>query len=271
VDAFLQEEGIDRLDVMMATHIHIDHMGGMMGETYTTEDGILEAYDVGEFLDSPGKAADRSVYGEVLQLLQDRGIPRTVVEVGDTDGNNAGLVWDPEVSVRVLSSGQGAQLGGSGEGDRLNNDSIALRLSFGEVDIVMGGDAEVEAEQFMLSLPGVGLESEMLKIHHHGRDDASISPFLDRVNPRAGLIPIVTYESTSGTLPSGAVLSRMRDRAIDIYSGDLAVPLDITRTGDDGHHVTVLTDGSLYEIRIRPSSSRHFPPSAPGGPREDLP
>ena len=271
VDTFLQEEGVTGLDVMIGTHVHIDHMGGMMGETFDDNDGILEAYPTGRFVDSSGKAAGRSVYDEILALLDDRGIPRDVVDPGDSDANKVGLAWDPQVSVEVLSGGMGGTLGGSNEGDRINNDSIALRVTFGDVDIVMGGDAQVEAEQYMLGRTGVTLESEVLKIHHHGRDDASISPFLDTVNPRAGLIPIVTFESNSGTLPSGAVLTRMRDRFIDIYSGNLAVPLDVSLTGDNGHHVSVLTDGSDYEIRIRPSASRHYPPTAPGGPREDLP
>jgi beta-lactamase superfamily II metal-dependent hydrolase len=263
VDAFLKTREVDRLEVVMGTHIHADHIGGLVGDAFTLEDGVLGAYPVDLFLDSPNKSAGRSAYTELLATLSLRGTPADTVAVGDTDANNPGLDWDPAVTVEVFNSGFGRSIGGGREGDWLNNDSILLRLQFGEFAIMLGGDSEAPVEDKLVRESASRLESNVLKVHHHGLDDTSQPAFLDAVNPRVGKIPITTYESFNGTLPSGAVLNRLRTRMIDIYASDRAEPLGIELTGDRGINVTVVTDGDSYEIQVEASVTDHTPPSKP--------
>jgi len=260
VRRYFEAEEITSLDVVVGTHIHIDHMGGLVGSSSLSDDGVLGALDVGLFLDSPNKSASRSVHGEVLAAARDQGTEIDTVYAGDSHLTRDVLVWDPEVKVQVWNSGDGRLNAGDSndEGALLNNDSIVLRVSFRNVDIVMGGDAEAATEGAVLDRhdeTGGELESELLKIHHHGRDDASSKVFLDRVNARVGLIPTVRLE-----LPyQGETLRRMSDRFMDIYASDLAIPLGIDLTGDDGHHVRMVTDGVGYEIIAIPSDSFHAP------------
>ena len=260
VVAYLKGAVVTILDGVMGTHIHADHIGGLIGDSFTLEDGVLGAYPVGLFLDSPVKSASRFAYDELLDTLELRDVARTVINPGETDQTNSGLAWDPAVTVQALNSGGGRSIGGSGEGDWLNNDSILLRLTYGKVSFVLGGDSEAPVERRLVANEGVRLESEVLKIHHHGLDDTSEPEWLDAVSPRVGLIPITTYESFSGTLPSGNVLTRMRARNIDIYASDRAEPLGIQLTGNRGHNVTVFTDGESYELLVVPSVSDHYPP-----------
>jgi len=261
VDRFLSDEAVDRLDAVLATHIHADHIGGMVGDAASATDGVLGAYAVDEFLEGPGPSASRSAYDELLGLLSARGIPRHALHPGDTDVTNPALAWDPEVRVRTLHAGGGQALGGTDDDDWLNNDSVVLRLDFGEVDLVLGGDAESPAENQILQ-SGYPLDSEVLKIHHHGVNDASSSAYLDGVRPRVGLIPIMSYESFSGTLPTTAVLGRMRERHIHVYASDRAEPLGILLTGDHGLNITVSTDGVSYQVEVAASASIHVPGSA---------
>lgn len=260
VRRYFEAEEITALDVVIGTHVHIDHMGGLVGSSSLSDDGVLGALDVDLFLDSPNKSATRSVHREALAAARDQGSEIDTVYAGDSNLTRDILVWDPEVQVQVWNSGDGRANAGDSddEGALLNNDSIVLRVSFRNVDIVMGGDAEAATEGAVLDRQdetGGELESELLKIHHHGRDDASSKGFLDRVNARVGLIPTVRLE-----LPyQGETLRRMSDRFMSIYASDLAIPLGIDLTGDDGHHVRMVTDGVGYEIIAIPSDSFHAP------------
>jgi hypothetical protein len=233
----------------------------LIGESSVPNDGVLGTYAVDAFLEGPAPSAPRNAYDELLALVAARGIPRLTIRPGDTDATNAALAWDPEVHVRALNAGGGHAIGGADEDDWINNDSIVLRVGFGDVEMMLGGDAEAPAEDHIVQ-SGHPLDSEVLKIHHHGVNDASSNTWLDAVNPRVGLIPITSYEAFDGTLPTTAVLGRMRARRIHVYASDRAEPLGVLLTGDQGLNVTVITDGSSYQVEIAASASVHYPGSA---------
>ena len=269
VERFLGDAGVARLDAVVATHIHEDHIGGMVGESYVPDDGVLAAVPVGELVEASAVSAHRSAYDELVALCVGRGIPRVAVLRGATDATSPGLAWDPSVHVAILNAGGGRATGGDTESDWINNDSIVMRLTYGSVSLVLGGDAESPVEALLLQ-SGAALDASLLKVHHHGSANASDVGYLAAVRPRAALIPIATYESTGGTLPSTIVLQRLRDLGADLYASDRAEPLGIRYSGDAGQNVTVITDGRSYEVAVAPSASRHWPPDvvsagAPGG------
>jgi len=254
VRRFLDNHGIDRLDYVIATHIHADHIGGMIGEDGTS--GVLGTYDIGMFLDSPSKSAGRFAYEQLLDIVHSRSIAIDTVWAGDTDATRSVLEWDPAVRVEVLHSGH---LAGSSD---LNNDSIVMRLSYGDVDLLTGGDAEEPVETEMVADHGASLDSEVLKVHHHGLDTnaspASSLPFLNAVNPRAGMIPLAAYEFSDAD-PYGGVARKLRDLHADVYASDRAGVLDRLPNGSRGYDVTVATDGRSYELRVVDSASTLYP------------
>ncbi len=276
VDAYLQAAGVSRLDVAMATHVHSDHIGGLVGESYTLSDGVLGAYDIGRFLDTPLKSdmnsyAYRSYRDELLPTLRAKSVPIDTIRAGDTSSGTSALVWDGSVGVEVLNSGYGSTFGGVSEGDVLNNDSVILRLTYGDVNLMLGGDAEAPVTTSIAAAKGSAIDTEVLKVHHHGLDDSSPADWVNAVNPRVGLIPITTYESSLGTLPSESVLIRLRNHRTDIYASDRAEPLGLRLTNDKGYNVTLTTDGVSYEVSVALSQSVHYAPVnyAPAMPAED--
>jgi beta-lactamase superfamily II metal-dependent hydrolase len=199
-------------------------------------------------LEGPDPSASRAVHDELLAILNARAIPRTVIAPGETDRTQPALAWDPVVRVEVLNAGGGRAIGGEGESDWINNDSIVLRIGYGAVEFVLGADAESPVQQRLVTL-GLPLESEALKVHHHGVASDTDPGYLDAVNPRLALIPICTYETYDGGLPSAVVLDRLRQRNVDIYASDRAEPLGILLAGD----------GGSCAVRVEPSRSQHYP------------
>ncbi|NNF08476.1 MAG: MBL fold metallo-hydrolase [Candidatus Eisenbacteria bacterium] len=261
VDEFLKSESVTSLDYVMATHIHADHIGGLVGNSDSVSDGILGVYDVGMYIDTVIKSHTRFAYDEALATLANRGIPKANIQVGDNSDTTELLDWDEEVYVEILNAGGGAAIGGTSEGDQLNNDSIMFRVTMGEVNFIMGGDSEAPVETKVTAEFGEALESEVLKVHHHGVNDASNTGFLQAVNPRVGMIPIASFETSDGGLPTFAVVNRLRASGIDVYSNDRAEPIGIdfvtTTSPTDGLNITLVTNGDLYEIEVAPSRSFH--------------
>jgi beta-lactamase superfamily II metal-dependent hydrolase len=262
VARFLDDSGIGRLDAVLATHAHEDHIGGLVGSSAVPTDGVLERFEIALMLEGPPPSAYRPAHAEMVSVSTARGIPRAALQSGDDDASTDALAWDPEVRVRILHAGGGRALGGDSESDWINNDSVVLRIVFGDVAMSLGGDAESPATSAVIA-SGATLTASLLKVHHHGAADASDAVWLDAVRPRAGLIPILSYEATAGSLPSSVVLERLRERNVDVYALDRAEPLDLRLHGDAGQNVTVTTDGVRYEIRVAPSASIHWAPAAP--------
>ena len=98
-----------------------------------------------------------------------------------------------------------------------NNSSIILKVTYGTVDMLMMGDAEVDAEEVVLQ-SNFDLRSEVLKLGHHGSDTSTSQELLDAVSPTMGIISV--GEDNSYGHPSDSILKRLFDNGIQYYRTD---------------------------------------------------
>lgn len=210
----LSREQIKRIDVLLITHPHADHLGGFAA--------LADRYEIGQIYDC-GKRTTTAVYRDYLKTVKKKQIPFTVVKQGD--------VLDLGDSLRFEVYGPPKL---TGEQDNLNNASIVGRLVYGEFSLMLSGDSEGAAEKTIVKKYKDGLKSTLLKAPHHGSKTSSSNVFLKAVDPKAVLISVGAGNEYGH--PHEIIRKRYEKHGYDIY-----------RTDTDGT-ITVTTDGKGYTI-----------------------
>lgn len=210
---FLRQRGIERIDAVVGSHAHNDHIGGLAA--------LVEEIEVGHYLDS-GQAPPSSTARALLHAVQRRGTRYHRVRAGD---RLAGL-GDAEALVLHPLPGFVDTDGTSPHG--VNNGSVVLRLRYGEVELLFTGDIEKEAGAALLVWGGL-LRSDVLKVAHHGSRTSSSAAFLAAVRPHLALVSLGAYNRFGHPAPQ--VLARLD-----------AVGAQVVRTDQRGA-LTLKTDG----------------------------
>lgn len=165
----LRSLGAETLDLVVATHPHADHIGGMAA--------VIDAFDVRQVVMpriSESDTPTTKTYENLLQSIADKGLTITPAEPGDELLSSGGAV------LTVLAPN------GEDYGD-LNNYSVVLRLTYGEDSFLFTGDAEEASEEEMRSL-NWPLTATVLKCGHHGSETSTSPAFLDAVSPQYAVI-----------------------------------------------------------------------------------
>lgn len=215
VTDYLLKNGVHRIDLLMITHPHSDHIGGLPE--------ILEKFGVSGVVDA-GLPHGSQTYGRVLSTIESRRIlyKKAVkgLKVGVGGDLTLGILWPPK-DYAVY-------------GDvMLNNGSVVARIQFGDVSFLFAGDIERESEGLLLA-SGQGLESTVLKVAHHGSDSSTTNEFLQVVKPVYAIIS-VGVDNEYGH-PAESILRRLN-----------AAGAKVLRTDEQGT-VVLTTDGRTVEV-----------------------
>lgn len=213
IDDFLQEQGVEKLDVVVATHPHSDHIGGMYK--------VLDAYPVRKFY-LPAVTHTTSTFEKMLSSLEAQNVTPKIAYAS----RNAKIAWgDSSVTARILSPFEGVEYD-------MNNWSVVLNVHYGETSILLTGDAETYAESVMLAnLSKDELAATVLKLGHHGSSTSTSEAFLSAVSPKIAVVS-VGKDNDYGH-PNEETLALLEQRGITLYRTDeqgmIKIVLDGTR------------------------------------------
>ena len=212
---YLQSLGVRGLDLVVGTHPHSDHIGGLIN--------VLQLLPVKEIID-PGVVHSTKTFEDYLILIGENEIKYTVGRAGMIrefgDGSAMEILHPPSSSF-----------------SKLNDASIVVRLTFGRISFLLAGDAENAAEKEILGR-GCTLTSTILKVGHHGSRASSSLAFLEAVKPEVAVI--MCGDENSYGYPHEEVLGRLARTGTDFYRTD--------RQGT----IIVETDGKTYRVNKYP-------------------
>jgi competence protein ComEC len=200
---FLRSQGIFRIDVMVGSHAHSDHIGGLVS--------VLSKMRVDHYLDS-GQIADSWTSREVRRLVAENGIRYHQVAAGDSLvglGGVGALILHPEP---VFGSEE------SGVSHGLNNGSVVIRLDYCGRKILLTGDIERETDGALLRW-GDRLHADILKAAHHGSRTSSSIAFLRGVSP--SWVAVSCGIKNKFRHPSPEVIARYKDMGVEVLRTDL--------------------------------------------------
>lgn len=194
---YLKDKGITKIDYLFGTHPHDDHMGGMYD--------VITNFEIGKVIIP--KVKDGTVttnwYLKLMKELKQNSYNieyvslGTIYQLGQATINVIGPINEPD--------------------ENKNNYSTVLKVSFGEMDIIMTGDAEKKVEQDIIE-SGINLDAEILKVGHHGSDTSTSEAFLDAISPDYALIS--TEVGNKYDHPIKVTMDNLKSRNIEVYRTD---------------------------------------------------
>lgn len=193
IDRYLSELRIDKIDMLVLTHPHEDHIGSGAD--------IVKNYEIGEIY-MPRKAVESAVFSDLL------------CEIGAKDYK----ISIPEYNKPFEFGDMVIQfLSRDIQYENINNYSIVTKISFGKTSFLFMGDAEYEIER-ELAESGEFIQSDVLKVGHHGSKTSSSELFLEQVNPSFAVISCEAGNDYGH--PHEQVLYRLYDMGVEVFRTD---------------------------------------------------
>ena len=229
VERYLRSQGVSRLRVLVITHMHPDHVGGIFG--------LLPGLEVDKVYDN-GVLLNRNVFwDEYRNFLKELNLQRDVLKAGSRLDFGS-------LSITVLNPFKPFT-------GNMNADSIVLLLRYGEARFLMAGDLNMNGEKRLLE-KDVDLKSDVLKVGHHGACDSTSEAFLERVAPQIAVIS-VGLDNPHG-YPCQEALKRIEKHVPKVYRTDRDKTI-VIRT--DGKRAEVVYNDLRIQNQKRHVSQRH--------------
>ena len=212
---YLRRKGINKIDLLILTHPHLDHLEGLLP--------VLRQFKVDAVLDS-GFICDVLEYREFISIIKEKNIPYYQTKSGDN------YIFSKNMEMLILNPPNTSNLDNDSD---FNNHSIVVKLYYKKSNFLFTGDIEKETEKRLLVWQNI-LNSDVLKLGHHGSSTSTTLNFLNKVDPG---IAVITVGKNNFGHPSQKVIERLEDRNIKIY-----------RTDEDGT-IIIRTNGQEYWIK----------------------
>jgi competence protein ComEC len=205
--------GIGHFDIVIATHPHEDHIGGL--------DAVINQFSIGKIY-MPKVTASTKTFEDVLRAIQNKGLTIT------TPVSGSSFYLGPDTCTILGPNSQGY--------NDLNNYSIVLRVVNGNNSFLFTGDAQTESEKEILAR-GYTLKSDVLKVGHHGSETSTSPDFLEAVSPKYAVIE-VGQDNDYGH-PHKMTLDKLKEAGVKVYRTDINGTITFS---SDGLNISVATE-----------------------------
>ena len=207
---YIESRGYKRIDYLVATHPHADHIGSM---PY-----IVRNFDIGSIY-MPKVSTNSSIYEDLLKAVKSKKLSVVNTKAG------LNILKDEEIN---LSADVAAPV--KLDRENLNNSSLVIRLKYKDSSFLFTGDAENEEISAIKS----DISADVLKVGHHGSSNSTTKEFLEKVNPKIAVISCGAHNDYGH--PHKSVLKLLKQAKCEVY-----------RTDKSGT-VSVASNGSEYEV-----------------------
>ncbi|MDN7246761.1 MBL fold metallo-hydrolase [Planococcus shenhongbingii] len=205
---YLKKLGLEKLDIVVGTHPDSDHIGQL--------EQVVQDFEVGEVWMS-GNASTSNTFIDALKAIDETGTdyyePRSG-EVFDVGSLQVEVLYPEEITGKA------------------NEESISLKLTYGDVRFVFTGDAGVKEEQAMID-SGADLDAEILHLGHHGSNTSTSTAFLKAVSPEVAVYS-AGMDNSYGH-PHAEVIAATENAGAEVYGTDI------------NGTIVLETDGKTYD------------------------
>lgn len=206
----IKELGYSKIDYLIGTHPHADHIGGMRT--------VVNSFDIGEIY-MPKISTNTKTYEKLLTAIQDKGLKIKTAKAGIE------IINEDDLSVNMI-----APVRENYDKNNLNLYSAVITVKFGDTKFLFMGDAEEENEKEITD----DVSADVIKVGHHGSNTSSSEEFVEKVSPKYAIFSL--GEGNSYHHPHTKIVQRWEN-----------IGAEILRTDQKGT-ITIKSDGSKIQV-----------------------
>lgn len=233
VQEYIKNRGYSKINYIVATHPHSDHIGGLSN--------IVNNFDFDKIY-APNAVSTTPTYVKLLEAISEKGKKMTRAQKGVT------IINDGKLNATIIGPVSESY-------DNMNNYSVVIKLKYGSNTFLLTADMEALAEK---ELTG-NIKSDVLKVGHHGSGTSTSEEFLTKVSPKYAVISC--GKDNDYGHPHEKVMERLKNHSIKIYRTDLNGTITFTSDGKNikiTKEKTSLEDSSSQSTSVTPQAQTKY-------------